>query len=589
MQTDKKPIDVEVREFFQTQFKLMKEEDPSLCACDDPTLFIVLCLKYYYFRDSQYTYNDILDVIVDGSSDGSLDALLVDTSIEECPLVAIQSKYRTTYDHTNAKGEIEEMRTSLKNLSRQKYENYSQKVRDRYIACLGDLIPGQSSTNFVYFSSFVPKKRSKNKFCDEINNDNTMILFGDDIKSDIEAALETTGRVKYGELLIDEANKLLTYEESCIVNISASSLKELYGYYRRSLLGLNLRYFVKNPTVDDGLKKTIKSFPKQFWYLNNGIVITCESWEIQGRILKLNMFSIVNGGQTTDKLFKTDFDDDFFLPCKVVKTETEDELNDDRLTSRKIAIASNSQKPIQKKDLESNKKEQVALKAKLKACGVQYLIKGGETIEKQYKNRDKHISLDQLGKLGLSAVAQRPWTRAGSSEQYDDSKPYYYIIYRETEAQLYADLLVIDNYYKKFVLSNYSTNNRVLSNNARTYVLASLVLIALFIQNPSDPVFEKMPQNETDMERYIKKIVKMRKLLIRRIDDEQEVFYKLFGAICDYALGIQFQIAKGVDENLVESNFLKAKESYYRSLPEIIKRLKNRDTDIYANAVKMFK
>ena len=60
-----------------------------------------------------YTYHEILEAIVDGSSDGSLDALLVDTSIEECPLVAIQAKYRGSYDHTNAKGEIDEMRQSI--------------------------------------------------------------------------------------------------------------------------------------------------------------------------------------------------------------------------------------------------------------------------------------------------------------------------------------------------------------------------------------------------------------------------------------------------------------------------------------------
>ena len=72
-------------------------------------------------------------------------------------------------------------------------------------------------------------------------------------------------------------------------------------------------------------------------------------------------------------------------------------------------------------------------------------------------------------------------------------------------------------------------------------------------------------------------------------EKQKEILFKLFGAICDYALGIQFQIAKGVDESLVESNFLKAKESYFKSLPEVIKRLKNKDSDIYVNGLALFK
>ena len=124
--------------------------------------------------------------------------------------------------------------------------------------------------------------------------ENIDVYFGDDIQAFIQSTQMKSGRVASGELAIDKTGNYLDYNDgsAIIVNISAKSLKILYDRYSRALLGLNLRYYIKNRNVDSGLKKTIKNHPDKFWYLNNGLVIVCSDYELDGKILKLSNFSI---------------------------------------------------------------------------------------------------------------------------------------------------------------------------------------------------------------------------------------------------------------------------------------------------------
>ena len=113
---------------------------------------------------------------------------------------------------------------------------------------------------------------------------------------------------------------------------------------------MNLRYFVRKKEVDNAIQKTISEEPQNFWYKNNGIIIICENYEIDGKVLRLYNFSIINGGQTTNRIGRSDINEDFFLQCKVVKTKgiTSSERDSFALS---IAEASNAQKPIKKSDI----------------------------------------------------------------------------------------------------------------------------------------------------------------------------------------------------------------------------------------------
>lgn len=78
-------------------------------------------------------------------------------------------------------------------------------------------------------------------------------------RSDIEAQIELCDNgklcVDYDKIAIDDKNNYLKYEDSIIVNISALSLQELQNRRRNGLLGMNLRYYVRQKAVDTGIEK----------------------------------------------------------------------------------------------------------------------------------------------------------------------------------------------------------------------------------------------------------------------------------------------------------------------------------------------
>ena len=90
-----------------------------------------------------------------------------------------------------------------------------------------------------------------------------------------------------------------------------------------------------------------------FWYLNNGITMTCDFMEYQpgvrAPILTLENVQIVNGGQTSHALFEAwklepEKVKNVLLLLRVYQTKR-------REMSQKIAASTNSQTPIRSRDL----------------------------------------------------------------------------------------------------------------------------------------------------------------------------------------------------------------------------------------------
>ena len=100
-------------------------------------------------------------------------------------------------------------------------------------------------------------------------------------------------------------------------------------------------------------------------------------------------FSIVNGGQTTTLISKNlkDNSKDFYVLCKIVKST---EKLDNKETMRfynEIAETTNSQKPIQPRDLKSNSPEMIALQKLLLERDYFLEIKRGISAPKKFKDK----------------------------------------------------------------------------------------------------------------------------------------------------------------------------------------------------------
>ncbi len=242
------------------------------------------------------------------------------------------------------------------------------------------------------------------------------LLFADDIEYEVRNTNSTLKYVPQGTLRLDAAQNLCRHQNALMCNVKAASLRSLYQTYAyRGLLSQNLRYFVRMPRVDDAMMATITEEPKKFWYLNNGIIIACKSYKVDGDILSLEDFSIINGGQTThnigiltDEQLQMNFD----IPCKVIPLPTSLSENERLDFLAEISEATNTQKPITAIDAVANRREQRKLKEWLahdKEVAIFYQTKRGETIDKTvYKEPWQKITTAELGQSLLAFLYQFP-------------------------------------------------------------------------------------------------------------------------------------------------------------------------------------
>ena len=131
-----------------------------------------------------------------------------------------------------------------------------------------------------------------------------------------------------------------------------------------------------------------------FWYQNNGITMTCDKVEIgpsrRSPKIKMTNVQIVNGGQTSNCLFdaareKRDKVEDVILLVRIIETSSED-------VKMSIAETTNSQTPINVRDLRSNDRQQRQLEESFADLGCYYERKTGQHADKEASKRVDALS-----------------------------------------------------------------------------------------------------------------------------------------------------------------------------------------------------
>ncbi|MFL0355719.1 AIPR family protein [Erythrobacter sp. GH1-10] len=95
-------------------------------------------------------------------------------------------------------------------------------------------------------------------------------------------------------------------------SMSAADVVDWYEENGKRLFAENLRYAIERSDVNEGISRTAKFTPENFWYYNNGITAICDDFEknrIGGNdtdsgLFTIKKISIINGAQTVSSLFK---------------------------------------------------------------------------------------------------------------------------------------------------------------------------------------------------------------------------------------------------------------------------------------------
>lgn len=170
-----------------------------------------------------------------------------------------------------------------------------------------------------------------------------------------------------------------------------------------------------------------------FWYLNNGITITCDSFSYpkgkRAPIIELKNIQIVNGGQTSNALFEASKSDpdklgDVLVLVRVIETKSQP-------VSLAIAESTNSQTPIKSRDLRSNDETQKKIEEAFEGMGLFY-----ERKEKQHSDKPKAQCVDALT-AGQAHLAY--WLELPEVAKKDRGR-----IFSDLYDQVFSDELLVD-------------------------------------------------------------------------------------------------------------------------------------------------
>jgi hypothetical protein len=562
-------------------------------------IFTALATKSIFFKTPSKTtiFNNELTegLIVDGANDGGVDALFYDPNSESTDLILFQGKYHENIDYDSIRNAIDKLVHFYNDFEKGNYHQFNNNVKKRMLNLRSE-VGDESKITFVIATS-APKngininrleKIVEEQYKDQ-NKYNLKIYFDKDIVEEIKEAESLRDSVETGKLTIDEPDNFLQYDQDKIFNISAFSLKELYSKEGLNLLSKNLRYYLKKKDIDKGIASTIANEKNRFWHKNNGLTIICDNYRSDGRIIHLNNFSIINGGQTTYLISKNETinkENDFYLTCKIItnKGNTNKEKDDFVLN---IAQATNSQKPIKEIDLRANSPEQVRFGKELIENDIFYQTKRGESVRKGYELDYKNTNLMDVGKLSLAGLFQKPGTSRNQPSVLFDSS-FYNPIFTDENIRVIAgqikDLLYVDYYFRKKFLKVFEKNNETFNsemipfaNNARTLCIAYIAFSSRFINSEINEdhikVIKSKFKEEKAYENNFYEIFKPNPRTKKRLlstslfdgnkDALDDLLYKSFETIIKQSYRI-YQLTNVTSiEKTNETNFLKNDKNYY--------------------------
>ncbi len=399
----------------------------------------------YFLRDGELTPSEFKASFTDGKDDGGIDALLKYEQDEIERIALIQSKRVQKIDKDEILDIANKIARTIANFEAGRSSKYKLKLRSAYENARGST--ENAPLDILICTTASPTAGAKERIREELRDDgylgafNISVFYSEDIEDAIEAIDKPRDSVDEDELKRDTSTDVLEYylpksqePKGYLANVFASSISRLFVlHHDKGLFAQNLRTFIPNKKVDDGITDTIVKSPEQFWLKNNGITIACSSCRIDGNRVVLYDFSIINGCQTATKIGKLGINTnaDFLVPCKIIQEKDAEQM-------AAFAEAANAQKPIQDRDLWANSPEQKALKRSFELndpqvyLGIKRGIRPFTKAQRQNRGLRDWQQLDNklYGQLVLAFHCQKPFIAFSQSGTIFSSKETYKEVFR---------------------------------------------------------------------------------------------------------------------------------------------------------------
>lgn len=348
--------------------------------------FVFLCVKTMLDLDVEET----LDCLTEGGGDFGVDAMHMTEEVDgEFAVTLFQGKYKTNLEGKsnfeangvnaliNAIRHIFDPSAELETINdrlKAKVEAARSMIRDGFIPRVRAL----ACNNGLKWNAAADEAIQRVGFGDQVTwehvNHDVLIRVLQRIKP-VDETLRFTGKA-----VIEDMN----FSRVCIGRILVTEIATLMKSHGESLLERNIRRYLglHGNRVNEGIRATLYSNnPANFYFFNNGLTLVCNDFSYNALQssdyqIRVENLQIVNGGQTCMTIFKTieemhannnALPTDASVLVRIYKLPKD---NEDIVLQ--ITHATNSQNPVDLKDLRSNDEKQQRLESSIQSLGYTY-------------------------------------------------------------------------------------------------------------------------------------------------------------------------------------------------------------------------
>ena len=361
--------------------------------------FLYLCVKTLLDLDTEEAF----DCLTEGGGDFGIDAMYMTEELDgEFGVTLFQAKYATSLEGDkgfpesglnkliNAIHHLFGPSAKLESINerlRFKVEAARSMIRDGYIPRVRAI----ACNNGLKWNKSAEEAITRAGFGDQVTweyvNHDVLIGLLQRIKP-VDETLRLTGKA-----VIEDMN----FSRVCIGRIPVTEVAALMKAHGERLLERNIRRYLglHGNRVNEGIRTTLYSnSPANFYFFNNGLTLVCSDFSynaLQGSDYQVRVenLQIVNGGQTCMTFLKTLEE----MQAKGEQLPTEASVmvriyklpKDNEDIVLQITQATNSQNPVDLKDLHSNDEKQRRLETSIHDLGFNYRRK---RMEKATSSKD---------------------------------------------------------------------------------------------------------------------------------------------------------------------------------------------------------
>ena len=375
----------------------IREPAAEQLRISDPTklkslAFVYLCVKTVLDLDDEETF----DCLTEGGGDFGVDAIHISEEYDgEFTVSLFQAKYK----HTDFSGNSNFPESGINSLIRAIRLLFNPAAELQHINAR--LLAKVEEARSLIRDGFIPQVRSiacNNglKWTSATDEIIACASFGDQVTWEhfnhtslvkiLQASKSVTDSLRLnGKAIVED----MDYSRILVGRISVTEIAGLISRHGDRLLERNIRRYLglQGNRVNEAIRLTLETPERSnFYFYNNGITLTCDKFSYNALQegdyqVKVENLQIINGGQTCMTIFQT------MRQATLLPEPTEAYVllrlyqlpSDNEDLVQKITFATNSQNPVDLRDLRANDEIQRRLEIDISQLGFSYRRKRSDS------------------------------------------------------------------------------------------------------------------------------------------------------------------------------------------------------------------